>query len=159
MPKVAVPLTDVQIRRAKPQDKPFKLFDGGGLFLEVTPAGAKFWRMKFRQPNGKENLLAFGAYPDVSLAAAREQRSKTKRLLREGVDPARDRDESRRATAAAHENTFKQVATKWHGVKKKSWSDNYAKNVLHRLEMDIFPDVGEIPIDKVSHPDMINVSR
>ncbi|WP_426114656.1 Arm DNA-binding domain-containing protein [Massilia sp. PWRC2] len=71
MPKRVVPLTDLQIRNAKKREAPYKLFDGGGLYLEVTPAGSRLWRMKYRQPNGKENKLHFGAYPEVSLSQAR----------------------------------------------------------------------------------------
>jgi hypothetical protein len=80
------PLTQLQIRNAKPRQKPYKLADGGGLYLEVTPAGGKHWRMKYRQPNGKENKLHFGAFPAVSLLDAREKRDSAKQLLATGAD-------------------------------------------------------------------------
>jgi len=89
MPKMVPPLTQLQIRNAKPKDKPYKLADGGGLYLEVTPAGGKHWRMKYRQPNGKENKLHLGAFSAVSLADAREKRDSAKQLLATGADPGR----------------------------------------------------------------------
>lgn len=129
MPKLAVPLTDLQLKRAKPRDKPFKLFDGAGMYLEIFPSGTKLWRMKFRQANGKENLLAFGPYPEVRLSEAREQRSNARHLLREGVDPGRHRDEGKRAAAVLEEHTFSKIAVEWHALKVKSWSPAYSKNV------------------------------
>lgn len=80
MPKVIAPLTDAQVKNAKSKDKPYKLFDGGGLYLEVTPTGGKLWRMKFRQANGKENRLSFGSYPEITIEKARKQRSEAKKL-------------------------------------------------------------------------------
>ena len=96
MPKRVPPLTQLQIKNAKPRDKPYKLADGGGLYLEVTPVGGKHWRMKYRQPNGKENKLHFGAFPAVSLLDARERRDSARQLLAAGADPARVRDEQAR---------------------------------------------------------------
>lgn len=159
MPKLADPLTDLQVKRAKPAEKRRKLFDGGGLFVEIQPNGNKFWRFRYLQGNGKENVLTFGKYPDVSLAEARDKGRDARRLMNDGVDPARRRDDERRAALAVAENTFEKLAREWHGVKAKSWSDNYAQNVLHRLELDIFPEVGKISIDAITHRQMIDTLR
>jgi hypothetical protein len=77
MPKIVTPLTDMQVKNAKPKDKPYKLADGGGVYLEVTPAGGKLWRMKYRQANGKENRLSFCGYPETTLIEARTERTST----------------------------------------------------------------------------------
>lgn len=105
MPKLSVPLTELQLKRARPGQKILKLVDGGGLYLEVQPGGAKTWRFRFRQTSGKENMLTFGPYPEVGLLEARERRTAARRLLREGIDPAKHRDEARRASADREVNT------------------------------------------------------
>jgi integrase len=159
MPKVATPLSDTQLRRAKATAKPLKLFDGGGLYLEVLPTGAKFWRFRYKQPNGKENSVTFGPYPQLSLAEARSKREESRRLMAEGTDPIRHREHCRLQQAAEAAATFTQIAGEWHALKAKSWTPAYAANVLHRLEADVFPDLGKIAIAKVTHRDLINVLR
>lgn len=119
MPRRVLPLTDIQVKHAKPQLKRYKLADGGGMYLEINPTGSKIWRMNYRQTNGKENSLSFGAYLAVSLALARE----------------------------------------WQANKADSWKENTAKNVLHRLERDIFPLIGKFPISEVKAPLMLDVLR
>jgi hypothetical protein len=98
------------VRNAKAKDKPYKLADGGGLYLEVMPSGGKLWRMKFRQADGKENRLAFGAFPDVSLVDARAKRDEARQLLAAGTDPARARAEQARQARLTEQNTFEHVA-------------------------------------------------
>jgi len=159
MPKLAKPLSDMQVKRAKPGAKVVKLFDGHGLYLEVQPSGAKFWRFRYRQANGKETTTTFGPYPEVSLADARDKRTEARRLLLDGSDPIQQRELTRRATVKASEYTFRKVATEWHELKLKAWSPAYGHNVLHRLELDIFPDLGRLPIDEVTHRDLIDVFR
>ena len=160
MPKLARPLTDLEVKKAKPSSKPAKLSDGEGMYLEIQPNGSKFWRFRYRTPgDGKENTLSLGRYPDISLAEARVQRMAIRRLLHEGIDPALKRDEERRAAAAAVHHTFENLAREWHKVKSKSWTEAYAKNVLMRLEQDIFPDVGQFAIDAVTHRQMIDTLR
>jgi hypothetical protein len=83
------PLTEMQVRNAKPKEKAYKLFDGGGLYMEVLPSGSRIWRLKFRQLDGKENRLTFGPYPEVTLQEAREKRLEARRLMLQGVDPAK----------------------------------------------------------------------
>lgn len=88
MPKLATPLTDIQVKNAKPKDKPYTLADGGGMYLEVAPSGSKIWRMAYRQPNGKNTRLTFGAYPEVALLDARQKRMDARKLKVAGTDPA-----------------------------------------------------------------------
>ena len=115
-----MPLSDTSIRNAKAQGKALKLFDGGGLFLLVSPAGGKLWRLKYRF-QGKEKLLAIGAYPDISLKDARKRRDEAKELLAKGVDPGEAKKEAK-ATAAAIElemaTTFEAVARDWFSKKR-----------------------------------------
>lgn len=159
MPKLAIPITDLQIKRTKPTSKVQKLADGGGLYLEVLPNGSRFWRFRFRQATGKENLLSFGPYPEVSLAAAREKRDGARRLLLEGMDPAAYRDRRRHEAKAAANNTFEKVAREWHALKMRSWTPAYGNNVLHRLECDVFPAIGSTSIDEVAHRSIIEMLR
>lgn len=159
MPKLATPLTDVQVKNAKPKDKPYKLADGGGMYMEVMPTGAKLWRMKYRQPSGKENRLTFGPYPETTLAAARDKRTEVRRLLNDGIDPAKHRDDTRRIAAEKATHTFEKVAREWHQNKIDAWKPNTAKSTLHRLEVDIFPAIGAIPIAEVTHKQLIAALR
>ncbi len=159
MPKLAKPLTDFQVKRAKAGATPLKLYDGNGLYLEVLPAGTKFWRFRYRQASGKENSITFGPYPELSLTEARERRTDARRVLLAGSDPVQQRADIRRKSAEEVGYTFRNIAIEWHAIKLKSWSAEYAKNVLHRLETDIFPDIGRVAIGDVTHRDLINVFR
>jgi integrase len=159
MSKFISALTDMQVRNAKAKEKPYKLFDGGGLYLDVAPSGSRIWRLKFRQSNGKENRLTFGPYPEITLQEAREKRLEARRLMLAGVDPAKHRDEARRGAAARNENTFEKIAREWHANKVPTWSDRTAKAMISRLEADIFPEIGSIPIDEIKHRDIIAALR
>ncbi|WP_292931778.1 integrase arm-type DNA-binding domain-containing protein [Noviherbaspirillum sp.] len=159
MPKLVTPLTDVQVKTAKPKDKPYKLFDGGGLYLEVMPTGSKLWRMKFKQANGKEGRLSFGNYPDVSLSAARAKRTEARELKAKDIDPAQARRLEKLQRAAAASNTFEAVARQWHANKSEAWKENTAKEALNRLEKDVFPLIGKRPIAEIDAPLMLDVLR
>src|SRR5712664_3345516 len=104
MPKLAIPLTDVQVKNAKARDKPYKFSDGGGMYLEVMQTGSKFWRLSYRQSNRKANRLTFGSYPETTLGEARDKRTAARRLLKDGIDPAKNRDNRKRIAeeTAAH---------------------------------------------------------
>lgn len=151
-------LTDTEIRKAKSADKPRKLSDGGGLYLHITPTGSKLWRMKYRF-NDKENLLSFGPYPEVTLAAARQKRDDAKAVLREGRDPSVARKE--RAAAAIFDSgtTFEAVAREWHTENKSKWTDTHRYDVLHSLERDVFPELGQLPIKSITAPMVLKVLR
>lgn len=152
-------MTDIQVKHAKPKLKRYKLADGGGMYLEINPTGSKIWRMNYRQANGKENCLSFGAYPAVSLAMARERRAKAKQLLAAGKDPAQTRRVEKLRSATDASRTFEGVAREWHANKADSWKENTARNVLHRLEKDVFPLIGKFPISEVKAPLMLDVLR
>lgn len=158
MPKLATPLTDIQPRTAKPKAKPYKLTDGGGLHLLINPDGAKYWRMGYRF-DGVERTLAFGKYPEVSLADARKQRALAREKINSGVDPSQAKPIEKITRSIASANTFEAVAREWHTNKLDSWQERTAKNVLERLEKDIFPLIGKYPITEIKAPIMLDALR
>ena len=159
MPKIIAPLTDLLIRNAKPRERPYKMFDGDGMYLVVAPTGSRIWRFKFRQANGKENTLTFGPYPEITLQDAREKRLATRRLLLQGIDPAKHRDDAKRLAKDKASNTFEKIAREWHSNKVPTWSERTAKNTIQRLQADIFPAIGRMPIDEIKHRDLIAALR
>lgn len=140
-----------QVETAKPKEKTYKMADGGGLYLEVTTKGSKYWRMKYRRPNDKkEDRLAFGVWPTVSLAEARSKRDEAKKLLVQGLDPKAEEREAQAETAGAY--TFETIAREWHANNKR-WSEDHRARVLRYLELYIFPHIGAADIRglKTSH--------
>jgi len=133
----------MQPRKAKPRDKPYKLSDGGGMYLLINPDGSKYWRMGYRFA-GKERLLAFGKYPEISLADARKARSAARDKINAGIDPSQAKRIEKKNKAAADTNTFEAVAREWHTNKLETWQPRTAANVLHRLEKDVFPLIGKL---------------
>jgi hypothetical protein len=127
MPKLATPLTDIQVRNAKPKDKPYTLADGGGMYLEVAPTGSKIWRMAYSQPNGKNTRMTFGAYPEVMLLDARQKRMIAKKQKAAGTDPAQAKRIDKISKATASANTFEAVAREWHANKLDTWQERTAK--------------------------------
>ena len=139
-----MPLTDTAIRTAKPTDKAVKLFDGGGLYLEIAPSGGKWWRLKYRF-QGKEKRISLGTYPTVSLKDARERREQAKRLIEQGIDPSNQRKEAKAAAAAIEQEqntTFEAVARDWFSKKRNAWTPGHQKKILSRLENQLFPFLG-----------------
>ncbi|KQZ39669.1 integrase arm-type DNA-binding domain-containing protein [Duganella sp. Root1480D1] len=159
MPKLAKPLTDTQIRNAKPKEKTYTLADGGGMYLEISSKGSKIWRMSYRQPNGKTTRLTFGRYPETSLQDAREKCMAARKLRAAGTDPAQAKRIEKRNQAFANANTFETVAREWHATKLSSWQLRTANNILHRLEKDVFPLVGKQPISTIGAPLVLDVLR
>ena len=151
-----MPLTDIKIRSAKPGDKTYKLFDGGGLYLEVTTADGKYWRWKYRF-GGKEKRLAFGVYPDVSLKAAREKRDSARQLLGAGVDPGQARKAEKVAQAGAE--SFESIAREWYAKFSPGWVDSHGDRILRRLERDVFPWLGRRPLAEIKAPEVLSVLR
>ncbi|EKB9458692.1 integrase arm-type DNA-binding domain-containing protein [Salmonella enterica] len=139
-------LTDTAIRKTKPTEKPFKLADSSGLYLLIKPNGSKLWYMKYRI-DGKEKKLAFGPYPDISLFKARQLRDAARSKVREGVDPSADKKIAQQKKKNGH--TFRQIAMNWHGEHKR-WSAHYANTIQRRLEMYVFPDIGDSLIDQIT---------
>lgn len=131
-----------QIETAKPKDKAYKMADGMGLYLEVTPRGSKYWRMKYRRPSDKkEDRLAFGVWPVVSLADARAKRDEAKRLLAQGIDPKAEQKGAQSEAEGAF--TFETIARQWH-ASNLTWSDDHRQRVLTALESYIFPAIGAL---------------
>ncbi len=149
-------LSDVTLRKAKPQDKPYKLTDEKGLFLLVNTKGGKYWRLKYRF-EGKEKLLALGTYPALSLMEARNKREEARRLLADNTDPALVKHLAKRSNLEAAENSFKLIACEWHAKYSKSWSPGHADRIFTRLENDIFPWVGNKPISKIGAYELLTV--
>ena len=151
-------LSDTAIRNAKPSDKPKRMFDGGGLYLEVAPSGGKWWRLKYRF-GGKEKRLSLGVYPDVSLKDARERRGEARKLLANGTDPSENRKAQRAATVDRAANSFEVVAREWFSKFSLNWSDNHSGKNIARLERDIFPWIGGKPIADIGAPELLKVIR
>lgn len=151
-------LTDRRIKTAKPADKSYKLSDSGGLFLFVSTAGGKLWRLKYRF-NGTEKLLSIGPYPAVSLLDARKAKDDAKAALRAGDDPSVAKKLKRLIAVADGENTFEVIAREWFDLQKSRWSDHHAGDVIHSLEKDVFPHIGSMPIRSISSPSVLAVLR
>lgn len=151
-------LTDVEIRNAKAAKQPYKLADGGGLYVLVNPGGSKYWRLKYRFA-GKEKLLALGVYPLVRAAQAREARDEAKRLLNDGRDPATVRKEEKRTAQVSAANTFEALAREWVEQQRNRWTPNHAERVLNSLVTDVFPEIGFRPIAELTAPELLAVLR
>lgn len=148
-------LTDSKIRTAKPQDKPYKLADAGGLFLLVTPQGGRYWRLKYRHA-GKEKLLALGVYPAVTLADARAKRDQAKALLAGGRDPSHARKQAKLAASVAAANSLEAVAREWFEQKHRpEVVPEHAERNLRRLEQHLFPALGFRPIGEVTPAELL----
>lgn len=154
MPKRILPLTDLQVRNVKPKEKDFKLSDGFGLHLLVTTTGGKLWRFQYRYAD-KQKLLAIGAYPSISLAEARQARDDARKLLATGVDPNESRKAARIANSVEAKNTFEAITREWHTKNYSSWVPKHGDQVLRRLELDIFPAIGQRPIAELKAAEVL----
>ena len=145
-----MPLSDSAIRTAKPHEKPYKLTDGGGLFLLVTSSGGKCWRYSYRF-NGKQKTLAIGTYPEIGLKDARDKHLEARKLLTQDIDPS----EKRRAEKSKSENTFKAWAELWWNHWRVGKSPRHADYARRRLEADVFPSIGERPVTDIDAYDIV----
>lgn len=146
-------LTDTAIRNAKPTDKTVKLFDANGLYLEVSPSGGKWWRLKYRLA-GKEKRLSLGTCPETSLKVARERRNAARALIAEGQDPSAERKAQKARQAAAADDSFESIAREWWKNWATTRTPKHAAQVLRRLEADVFPAIGALPVAQVK-PSML----
>jgi len=151
-------LTDKQIANAELRTKPYKLGDRNGLYLFLTPKGHKSWRYKYRFA-GKEQCLIFGAYPDISLADAREQLDACRKQLREGKDPKVLVARQRIIGTQPVEASFEKLARAWHDLQKDRWKPVHANDVLTSMERDLFPHIGAMPVQDIDVPLMLAVLR
>ena len=158
MPKRITPLSDIQVKGAKPKDRDYKLNDGFGLYLLITPTGGKLWRFDYRH-DAKRKTMAFGAYPAITLADARKRREDAKKLLANGIDPGEVKKAQKAATVADTENSFEVVAREWHGKFSSQWSPGHAKTTMDRLERDVFPWIGNMLVANVKPVDLLAVLR
>jgi Phage integrase central domain/Arm DNA-binding domain/Prophage CP4-57 regulatory protein (AlpA) len=147
-------LTDRELKTFKPREKPYKISAGGGLHLLINPSGSRLWRMKYRV-DGREKLLSFGMYPEVSLKDARDRRDDARRVLRQGIDPGAQR----KAEKAAVAETFEAIAREWFEKFAPSWAESHSSKVIRRLELEVFPWLGPRPIKSIAPPDLLSCLR
>jgi len=157
MPKRIAPLTETKVRTIKPSGKPLKLFDGGGLFLLVTPSGGKLWRLKYRF-GGIEKLLTIGTYPQTSLVQARKNRDDARVLLEKGIDPGETK-RAQKASETQETETFEVIAREWHTKFSSSWAQSHGSKIIRRLELYVFPWLGNRPIRLITAPELLTVLR
>lgn len=149
-------LTDTKLRKAKPTAKRQRLWDGGGLYLEVAPTGGKWWRLKYRH-GGKEKRLSLGTYPDTGLADARAKRDEARKLLAAGIDPGEHRKAEKAAGLEAAANSFEVVAREW--LAKQTWVAHYRTKVEAWQAQDVYPYIGGRPIAELTAPEFLAVGR
>lgn len=152
-----MPLTDKAVKAAKPKDKPYKLSDAHGLYLEITPTGSKLWRLKYRVA-GKEKKLAFGAYPLTTLAEAREHQYAARKLLADGIDPGAQKKADRQAQKVAGV-TFEALAREWFAYNSPRWAESTARKARLYLENDLIPNIGARPVKAITRPELVELVR
>ena len=150
------PLTDPFVKSIKPEGKPRKYYDGGGLHLLVKADGRKYWHLSYRH-FGKAKLLAIGVYPGTTLAEARKMREAAKAILTEGKDPVAERRAERMAAKARHENSFEAIALEWVGV--QTWIERHRVRTWQSFEKDILPAIGPRPITDITPPEVLDLLR
>jgi integrase len=154
-------LTDTALRNAKPKEKPYRMADGRGLYLEVRPKGvrspgSKLWRYRFRL-GGKENMYAIGEYPGVSLQEAREKRDAARKLVKEGINPAAERQRTRLQNIEEGKRTFRAVAEEWVQKKGQKWAPRNRTRIEAVLRDDVYPHIGRIPIKSVTPAHILEI--
>ena len=157
MPKRIMPLTDIQVRSAKKQSKDYKMADGGGLYLLISPSGGKLWRMDYRF-NDKRKTLYLNSYPEISLADARKAREDARKLLANGIDP-NEIKKTQKIIEQEQTETFKNIAVEWHTTFKDKWTEKHSERLLTRLEQDFFPFLGDIPIKDIKTPALLELLK
>mgnify|MGYP001570749428 CR=1 FL=1 len=148
-------LTDTALRKAKPLGKPYKLFDGGGLYLEVFPHGSKLWRLKYRRADGKETRVSLGKYPDVPAPKARMERDRLKAGRAQGLDPANGRRMAKLRSKQAAGDSFEAVARDWFANRSPLWSPGRLEKITRRFERDLFPWIGSRPVSQIEPQELL----
>lgn len=152
-------LTDTKARNAKPTDKPYQMQDGQGLYLDVRPSGAKFWRYRYWPSPKKAGIFTIGEYPAVPLAEARREREWAREQVKQGLNPTQVREAERLRMMGEHANTFEAVAREWIEQNRPHWSENYLRQVETFLDKDAFPKIGHFPIRMVTAAHLLEIIR
>jgi hypothetical protein len=153
-----MPLTEIECRKAQPSSKARKVSAENGLYLEITPTGRKYWRLKYRYA-GIEKRLALGVYPEISLKRAREMRDDARQKLRIGIDPSAEKKALKQQVFLNAENTFEAIAREWHEKRKHLWTEKHAKKLLRKFEVYVFPSLGNTPVTKITAQDLLAFLR
>ncbi|WP_294946904.1 integrase arm-type DNA-binding domain-containing protein [Sulfurivirga sp.] len=167
MPKQTVPLTDARIRKAKPKEKAYTLYDGDGLELHIRPSGSKRWRFRYYRPDdGRRTMMSLGAYPDVSLQQAREMAAEQRGLLAQGIDPVQHRDSEMARLRAEKETqrretnpTFSELFERWYREREKQWKPAHARDIWQRMEKHILPYLGAVPVRELTIQQFLEVLK
>ncbi|EFB4134531.1 TPA: integrase domain-containing protein [Escherichia coli] len=150
MARTTRPLTNTEVLRAKALEKDLTLHDGDGLFLLVKTNGKKLWRFRYQRPTTKQRtMMGLGAFPAISLADARRLKADYLSLLANGIDPQIQAKVAEEQQQIALDSIFSTVASNWFLLKSKSVTPDYAKDIWRSLEKDVFPTIGEIPVQKI----------
>ncbi|MFZ3182667.1 MAG: integrase arm-type DNA-binding domain-containing protein [Pseudomonas sp.] len=152
-----MPLTDSAIKTAKPKEKAYKLSDAHGLYLLVKPNGSKLWRLKFRV-NGTEKGLAFGVYPTISLAQARQRREEAREQLANGIDPS-EQKKADKLTQKVKGLTFETLAWEWYSYNSPRWAESTSYKAKLYLENDLIPSIGSRPLKAITRPELVELVR
>ena len=153
-----MPLTAIGVSQAKAKDKPYKLYDGKGLFLLINPKGGKYWRFKYRF-GGKEKTLALGVYPDLSLAKAREKRQEARERIADDIDPGVVKRLKKIHQFEEETNGFEALAREWFETRMVDKSEQHQSRTIRALENDLFPQIGRRPINQITAPELLMALR
>ena len=155
------PLTDTQIKQAKPDSKKIvKLADGEGLQLLIKPSGSKIWHLRYTNPISKsKTTLSFGSYPSISLANARAQRKEARELLSQDIDPKKHREEEKQRKRFALNNSFKSVFDEWFAIKETNVAAKQSKLIQRAFENYLFKELGAVPIGELKPQHVIEVVK
>lgn len=148
----------MEIRRAKPEDKPYTLGDGQGLSLLIEPNGSKSWRFRYRYAS-KPKMISLGVYLTITLADARSRRDEARKIVAEGKNPSEVRKKQKLALQTESENAFEKIAREWDQLKSAKWSAGYASDIMEAFKNDIFPYVGTRPVGEIKPLELLNVLR
>jgi integrase len=151
-------LTRVQIESIQTPPKTVRLFDGRGLFIEFSPSGGRWWRLKYRF-EGRERRMSLGVYPETGIKEARDKCEAARRLLAGGIDPGQQRMVERLTRGIHAENTFEAIAREWFGMVSSNWVKSHSDKIIRRLEREVFPWLGAMPVNDVPAPQLLAVLR
>ncbi len=151
-------LSDVAVRNAKPREKEYKLSDGGGLYLLVTPGGGKLWRLKFRM-DGREKKLAIGAFPEIGLGDARKRRDEARELIATGKDPSREKQQAKHRAKVSAANTFGEIAKEFLDKRRREGLSSSTADKSEYYVSRMGPVIARLPISEIGAPDLLAVLR